>query len=89
LNWICPGWSDVTRGVTFLGDDGGPEPGVAAADDAQVAVLVTDQRGVRLGDLDALEPERVGLGVGDGVERELGGFAGRVVVAHDLTGRGV
>ena len=78
---------DVTRRVALLGDHGGPQPGVAAADDAQVAVFVTHQRRVRLRDLGALEPVRVGLGVRDGVECELGRFAGMIAVAHDLTGR--
>ena len=80
---------DIARRVTFLGDHCGPQPGVAAADDAQVAVFVAHERRVRLRDLRALEPERVRLGVGDGVECELGRFAGCCRVAHDLTGPGV
>ena len=59
---------DVARRVALLGDDRRPEPGVAAADDAQVARLGAHQGGVGLGFVDVLVPVRILVGVGDGVE---------------------
>ena len=69
---------DVARRVALLGDDRRPQPGVPAADDAQVAALVAHERrvGVRL--VDVLVPVRRQLGVGDGVEVP----AVEVLVAH-------
>ena len=59
---------DVTGRVALLGDDRRPQPGVAAADDAQVARLGAHERrvGVRL--VDVVVPVREQVGVGDGVE---------------------
>ena len=61
----------VLAGVALLGLDRGPQPGVAAADDAQVAVLGAHQCAVRVGDVDVLVPIRRLLGVGDRVEMSL------------------
>ena len=59
---------DVGRRVALLGDDRRPQPGVAAADDAQVARLGAHERGVGVGLVGVLHPVRVLVGVGDGVE---------------------
>ena len=59
---------DVARRIALLGDDRGPQPGVAAADDAQVAADGADQGRVRVRLVDVLVPVRVGVGVGDRVE---------------------
>ena len=59
---------DVVRRVALLGDDRRPQPGVAAADDAQVAVLGAHQRRVRVRLVGVVVPVRIGVGVGDRVE---------------------
>ncbi len=78
---------DVAGRVAFLGDHRGPQSGVAAAHDAQVAVFVAHERRVRLGNVGALEPVRHGFGIGDRVERSAGVWqvVGVVLVAHGLT----
>ena len=60
---------DVAGGIALLGDEGGPQPGVPAADDAEICVLVSHERRVRLRAVGALEPEGSRFGVGDRVER--------------------
>jgi 3-oxoacyl-[acyl-carrier protein] reductase len=59
---------DVPARVALLGDDRRPQPGVAAADDAQVAVLGADQRRVAVRLVGVLVPVGVGVGVGDRLE---------------------
>ena len=59
---------DVARRVALLGDDRRPQPGVAAADDAQVAALGAHERRVGVGLVDVVVPVGEQLGVGDGVE---------------------
>ena len=68
-------------GVALLGDDRRPQPGVAAADDAQVAALGAHQRGVAVGLVDVVVPVGVRVGVGDGVEVEAGDARRRRVAA--------
>ena len=63
---------DVARRVALLGDDRRPQPGVAAADDAQVADLGAHERGVGVGLVDVVVPVRVLVGVGDRVEVDAG-----------------
>ena len=53
----------VAGRVAFLGNDGRPETGVAAADDAQVAMLVADECRIRLREVGTLEPIGIRLGV--------------------------
>jgi hypothetical protein len=62
---------DVAGRVALLGDDGGPEPGVAAADDGEVAALGADERRVGVGLVGVLVPVRILVGVGDRVEMPL------------------
>jgi hypothetical protein len=52
-------------GVTLLGEERGPQPGVPPADDEQVAVLVADEGGAGAGLVRIVEPVRDGLGVGE------------------------
>ena len=59
---------DVGGRVALLGDDRRPQPGVAAADDAQVTRFGSHEGGVRVGLVDVLHPVGVLVGVGDGVE---------------------
>ena len=68
---------DVAGRVALLGEDGGPQARVAAADDAQIAGLGPHERLVGLGLVGVIEPVRVGLGVGEGAEVQIGGH-GRV-----------
>ena len=64
---VAPSSSTTSlRRVALLGEDRGPQAGVAAADDAQVAGLGPHQRLVGVGLVDVVEPVRVGLGVGQG-----------------------
>ena len=74
---------DVARRVALLGDDGRPQPGVAAADDAQVAGLGAHQRRVAVGLVGVVVPVRVGVGVGDCVEVE---FVDCVIVVTVVDG---
>ena len=61
---------DIAGWVALLGDDRGPQPGVAAADDAEVAADRAHERGVGVGLVDVLVPVRIRVGVGDRVEVE-------------------
>jgi hypothetical protein len=78
---------DIARRIALLGDHGRPQPGVPAPHDAQVAMHVSHERGIRLRDLSALQPVGIGLGISDRVECELGRYVGMVAVAHGFTGR--
>ena len=91
-------WASISTtsrdGIALLGDDRRPQPGVAAADDAQVAGLGAHQRRVAVGLVGVVVPVRVRVGVGDRVEME---FVDRVVVvrlfdrhwSHHLSARDV
>ncbi len=59
---------DVAGRVALLGDDCRPQPGVAAADDAQVARLGAHESRVGVRFVDVVVPVREQVGVGDGVE---------------------
>lgn len=52
--------------VLFDGLEGGPQAGEAAADDDEVGGGVAAQRGLRVGQLDRVEPVRGGGGAGQG-----------------------
>ena len=62
---------DVTRRVPFLGDDRRPEPGVTATDDAEVAVVRSDQCRIAVGLVGVLVPVRIRVCVCNGVEVSL------------------
>ena len=57
---------DVARGVVGLGVQRGPQPGEAAADDAQVGLGAAVQRRARRPRREVVEPERRRRGVGVG-----------------------
>ena len=59
---------DVAGRVALLGDDRRPQPGVAAADDAEVARLGANEGRVRVRLVDVVVPIGKQVGVGDGVE---------------------
>jgi len=75
---VCLDEDDVAARVALLGDDGGPQAVVTAANDAQVADLTAYQRGIAIGFVGVVVPVRVRICIGYRVEVE--GIELRVLV---------